>query len=568
MAKLDDSISGPWTSAQSRAQLAAIAWLRWRIFINNFRRSSKKRSVTSLVLMIVLRIVVWAIIACFMVGPIAACGIAAYYRPDRVGMILWTVFSVQFFISLNVVPGAMGFDLTPLMRFPIRFSQYLLIRLFFGLFAIPTVVANLCLVAAAVGVGIGNHRLFPWATLVLGAYALNNVFFIRMIFAWLDRWMATRRAREILGGLVLAISLGFQLVVAGNRGHRQHMPTFLHVPAPLLPVVRYLPPSLAANAILDRAHLAVSDAYASFGGLVIFALVFLAIFAMRLKREFRGENLSEAGRRAFRSESRLRAGSMPRSSSEGIVTGVDQVRGAGLPSTIAACLQKELIYLKRSGAQLYGLITPIFFVFVLSRTNRFLGSSAMLLPYAVSYVMFGLLAGLYNVLGADGAGFSLYLLAPVRLRDVLLAKNMVNSGVIFTEILLAVVAVSLINGTLPPAAILTATLLWAGFAVILNLTIGNLRSLLAPMRFELGKTRRPPMAKGGALISLGVLLASLATGVPVIYACRYFGHPWLATLIFLVMDAVVLFAYLTVLGRVDALAADHRDDLTEALCKT
>ena len=172
----------------------------------------------------------------------------------------------------------------------------------------------------------------------------------------------------------------------------------------------------------------------------------------------------------------------PRIADEGAV-GVDPVRGAGLPPTIAACLQKELIYLKRSGAQLYGLITPIFFVFVISRTNRFFGSSAMLLPYAVSYVMFGLLAGLYNVLGADGAGFNLYLLAPVRLRDVLLAKNMVNGGVILTEILLAIVAVSLINGGLPPAEILDATLLWAGFAVLLNLTVGNLRSLLAPMRF-------------------------------------------------------------------------------------
>ena len=75
------------------------------------------------------------------------------------------------------------------------------------------------------------------------------------------------------------------------------------------------------------------------------------------------------------------------------------------------------------------------------------------------------------------------------------------------------------------------------------------------------------MAKGGALISLGVLLASLATGVPVIFACRHFGHSWLATLIFLALDGAVLFAYLTVLGRVDAIAADHRDDLTEALCK-
>jgi ABC-2 type transport system permease protein len=239
----------------------------------------------------------------------------------------------------------------------------------------------------------------------------------------------------------------------------------------------------------------------------------------------------------------------------------------GLPSTIAACLQKELLYLKRSGAQLYGLITPLFFVFVLSRTNRFFGNSGMLLTYAVSYVMFGLLAGLYNVLGADGAGFSLYLLAPVRLRDVMLAKNLVNGGVIVTEVLLATLAVSLILGRLPPASVLVATFLWAVFALLLNLTVGNLRSLLSPMRFELGKVRRPPMAKGGVLISLGVMFAGLGTGIPVIAACRYFGHPWLATPIFVVLDAAALFAYLVVFSRIDTIAADHRDDLTEALCK-
>ena len=191
----------------------------------------------------------------------------------------------------------------------------------------------------------------------------------------------------------------------------------------------------------------------------------------------------------------------------------------------------------------------------------------MLFPYAVSYMMFGLLANLYNVLGADGPGFNLYLLAPVRLRDVLIAKNMVNASIIATEILLAVVAVSLIAGGLPPAAMFSATLLWACFAVFVNLAVGNLRSLLAPMRFELGKARRAPMAKGGAFISLGVLFLTLGAGIPVVLACRHYGHLWLATPIFLALDAAALFAYLTVLGRVDNIADSHRENLTEALCK-
>jgi hypothetical protein len=94
------------------------------------------------------------------------------------------------------------------------------------------------------------------------------------------------------------------------------------------------------------------------------------------------------------------------------------------------------------------------------------------------------------------------------------------------------------------------------------------RSLLAPVRFEAGKPRRTPVAKGGALISLGVLIGTLGTGIPVILACRHFGQLWLATFLFFVLDVGALFAYVSVLGRVDEIAASHREDIVEALCKT
>jgi ABC-2 type transport system permease protein len=567
-----DAASTPpaWTAAESRAQFAAIAWLRWRLFLNAFRRNHKKRSTASLVFLTLLSIWGWAVIACFMVGPVLGTGFAAYYAPARLGTILWSIFTIHLFISINVMPGTVGFDLTTLLRFPISFAQYLAMRLFFGFFAISTIVATLCLASAAVGLGLANHGIFPWAALVLAVFALHNVFFIRMALAWVDRWMATRRAREIFGAIVLIASLSFQLLLTGSRGHRgQHANPFArftaiqHLLAPLHPLVAYAPPSLAADAILDRAHAAL--AYTRLLGILAFALLSLGIFAIRLQKEFRGENLSEAHRRAPRPATKPIAAPAPEiPASVPVAPSTVHLR---LPPTIAACLQKELIYLKRSGAQLYGLITPIFFVFIITRTNRALSGSSMLLPYAVSYVMFGLLANLYNVLGSDAAGFNLYLLAPVRLRDVLIAKNLVNSSVILAEVLFALAAVSLILGGLPAAAMLVPTMLWVAFALLVNLSVGNLRSLLAPMRFELGKTRRAPMAKGGALISLGVLLGTIGLGIPILFACRHFDRMWLASVIFTLLDAAAVLAYLTVLARVDSIAASHREDLVEALCK-
>jgi ABC-2 type transport system permease protein len=569
-----------WTAAQSRSQLAAVAWLRWRIFVNNFRAATKKRSMTSLVVIYVLRIIGWIFFGSFFIIPIALCGYFGYASvaddsPQSITYILWAVFTVNCFLSINASPLSAAFDLTALLRFPLSFPRYLLIRLFFGLFAIPTLVANLSLASATIGIGIAAPALFPWAALVIGIFALHTVFFLRMIFAWIDRWLATRRAREIFGGLVLFFSLGFQFLFIGGAPHR-HASRFaplVRLLNPLRPFAHYLPPSLAADAIRFNWSHALAPSLTRLLGLIAFALVFLAIFALRLKKEFRGENLSETGPRAPKpgvmlgSPSTTPATPSIAVSSQWVGSSIGNAKGATLPPTLSACLHKELIYLRRSGAQLYSLITPVFLVFIITRRNVFLDHTTWLLPSAVSYVLITLLANLYNILGADGAGFNFYLLAPVRLRDVMVAKNLVSVALIAFEVLLACVAVTLIQGAVPALDMLFATLTWAAFALLTNLAVGNLRSILAPMRFELGKVRRSPMAKGGALVTLGVLFGTLFVGIPVMALCYWLNHLWIASVIFILFDIAALTGYLIVLARVDTLALTHRDTLTEALCK-
>jgi ABC-2 type transport system permease protein len=568
-----------WTAAQTRDQLAAVAWLRWRIFVNNFRSLNKKRSATRLALLILARILIYFFLAFFFVGPVAGSAVLGYYavahrHASLLDDLTWTVFGVSLFIGFNVAPANLGFDLTPLLRFPITFRAYLAIRLFFGLFSLRNVVATLSLLAAAVGIGIADRALFPWAFLVLGAFAIHNLFFLRMVFAWVDRWMATRRTREIFGAIVLFASLGFQLMVSGGS-HGQTAARFAAVKrllAPLHPIAQYMPPSLAAGAIErtlpGATHAAFGTAVACLLGVIAFGLAFLAIFATRLTREFHGENLSEASRRTPRPTPRTadpEPAPSPKSTTAAELASTPAFR---LPSTVAACLEKELIYLRRSGAQLYGLITPLFFVFILTRRHSLFSNTPMMLPYAVCYVLFGLLANLYNVLGADGPGFQLYLLAPVRLRDVILAKNIVSGSVIVLEIVLTCIAVTFISGGVPSAPILSATLVWAAVALFTNMTVGNLRSILAPQRFELGKQRRAVTGKGSGFFSLGILLATLAVGVPIIYACQHFNVLWLATVLFAVLAAGAVAAYIIVLGRLDGIALRRRDDIGEALCKT
>ena len=58
-------------------------------------------------------------------------------------------------------------------------------------------------------------------------FAATNVFFSRMIFAWVDRWLSTRRAREVFTAIIFAASLGIQWAnftfnPAYNHDHRTH----------------------------------------------------------------------------------------------------------------------------------------------------------------------------------------------------------------------------------------------------------------------------------------------------------------------------------------------------------
>ena len=88
---------------------------------------------------------------------------------------------------------------------------------------------------------------------------------------------------------------------------------------------------------------------------------------------------------------------------------------------------KEFRYLKRSGPLLFALVTPIFMVFLfVTRAGITQRPSEWILPTAIAYILLGLTAGMYNILGTEGPGVQLYFLAPIRLRDIVLAKNLMS----------------------------------------------------------------------------------------------------------------------------------------------
>jgi ABC-2 type transport system permease protein len=576
MARLD---AGSDTSRPipARTQLLAVAWLRWRIFVNNFRRPrSGKSRVGALVFTILVRLLMWPILALWVIGPAVGCGFfgwmaIAHHTPEGLLPLFAGVSVAWQFLSINGVSIAATvstFDPSSLVRFPLPFGRYLVLRTMLGLLTPSMIVGCLCLLAAAIGISVADHRLALNAFVVLAVYAWMNIFFARMLAAWLERWLATRRAREIFGVLMAFFFIGVQYFnLRRVPGHSHGVPDsrmldLLHSSSRGL---TWLPPGFAANAILLQGHPVAK--VAQFAALLACTALFLAVFAIRLHKQFLGEYLSEGAARSTSAASGSRPRLVPQVPVAESSVPLSPARGV-LPPTVAVCLRKEWMYLRGNASQLMGLLTPLIFVVILSR-GLFAQHPRFLLPGALAYALFGSLAGLYNVFGADGAGVQVYLLAPIRLRDVVLAKNIASLLLITIQAALAWALVLIMAKSPVPASAQVSAALWIIFVIGANLTLGTLRSIQAPRRFVPGQARqmRTPTSRTSGLLVLAVLFGSVLLQVPVAFLCRHFGQPWLAAAIFAPLAACAIGAYALLLYKTEQLILSNRDLFSGELCK-
>jgi ABC-2 type transport system permease protein len=562
-----------WTAAQSRAQFAALAQLRWCIFRNAFRR---KGGVGELVA----RLIFLPLVAFFAVGPIIGAGIGAYALTSNNNLALlplltWLVFALWLLVLLNIAPPGLSFDINTILRFPLSFPRYLTARIFFGLLSASTVIGTLCLISADIGISIARPSLALWSTILLSTFAFANIFFTRMALVWVERWLSTRRSREILTALILFGSLGFQYLninfnpgLQGRHHHvNTHLPLLRNIYHHIKPIAAFLPPGLTASSILTFSQGHLVSAIATLFGLIAFAALFFFIYAWRMHREFLGENLNETTQTnrpasALTTPAPLRPAFSPDTPQTTAATTT-----FGLSSTVSACLQKEFLYLVRNLNQLYGFIAPLFMVFLfasrISASGRY---GEYLFPIAIAYSTLGIATLSYNALGADGTGVQFYLLSPTRLRDVFLAKNITIFLLSLLELIL-IFAVILFAAHPPSLVISLATVSWLLFATFLNGAVGNLRSIIAPRKVDLMKASRKQISQLSALLALAMILACALIGAGITWLCNDLGRPWLTIPIFLGLAVIAFILYLQVLNRLDTLIQTHRETLTEELCK-
>ncbi len=189
-------------------QLAAIANLRWRLFINSLRTTRGKVEVLSRGL----------VSLAFLLGGLGGCsGMAAgafYFlskdKPELLALLLWPVFFFWQVFPVMATAFTNNPDSSDLLRFPLGYRSYFLVRLVYGSFDIAPALGSMWLGGIFLGIAFARPALLPWAGLVLLAFALVNLLIMQMVFAWVERWLARRRTREILGVLfILVISTRF-----------------------------------------------------------------------------------------------------------------------------------------------------------------------------------------------------------------------------------------------------------------------------------------------------------------------------------------------------------------------
>jgi ABC-2 type transport system permease protein len=546
-------------SPYMRGQFAAIARVRWQLFVNGLRTIRGRLEVVARGFMFLAFGVVG-------LGGSFALGALGWYfvshgKVEWIAILLWPVF--LFWQLFPVMASALteNVDSSNLLRFPLSFPSYFLIRLVYGALDPSTALGCLWLFGLAIGIGVSQPGLFLWAALVLFAFAIFNILLARMIFVWVERWLAQRRTREILGAVFFIFIICFQFIgpLVSRIGRHRH-PEVSRITTQVLPYERAIPPGLAAEAIARAMHGAFTPALAAFALECAYALAILWLLNLRLRAQYHGENLSEAVARSnLRKEKRaIRLG----------------WNVSGVPGPVAAILEKEFHYLSRSGPMLFTFVMPVVILLVFRlgpqasmRQSNFLAHAPDLaFPVGSAYALLILTNLVYNCFGADAVGMQLFYVSPVSFREILLGKNLAHALVLACEVVLVWIAVGFMFH--PPAVEITfATVMGVAFALLLNLSAGNLLSIYTPKKIDYGAFGKQRASTTTVFASLGIQAVVFGLAAVTLLIARAFGEIWIATVIFLILAGLASIVYILVLNRADRIALDRRDAILAELCR-
>ena len=187
-------------------------------------------------------------------------------------------------------------------------------------------------------------------------------------------------------------------------------------------------------------------------------------------------------------------------------------------------------------------------------------------PAAMAYLILILLSPAYNSFAFEGHGVQSYFMAPVRMRDILVGKNLFLACVVAVELAVSL-GVLVWRLGFPGFPLLFSTISAAAFAVMGQLTIANWSALSFPKKMEIGKMKGQRNSGVAVWTAFGaqILIGGIATVV--LLAGGWSGNPWLPVMVFAGLTAAAFGGYMASLDPLSALAERKKELLIETLCR-
>jgi len=538
-------------------QLKLIAGLRWNMLKNNLQRKNNRWDLIGMILAAAGGAVV-------VVGLCVAFYAGAYFflttgRASWMPLLYWAIFLWWQVIPILVAGFGANFEFRNLLRFPLSLRAFYILGLGYG-FADFAAVSSLCWIASMlVAAAVGRVQLLPVMMVASLLFVLVNVTLERLIGSWLEKIFAKRRARELLVGLFVLsmVSMNFLNLAMQHWGGRGSRPRILH----LVAYFSWLPGSLAGNAVAAASDADTQSLVLTVGGLLVWLGAASGLLWIRYRAQYLGEELSESA-----APSAGKRGPRRRSVSLGLP--------GFLSPPVAGVMRKEFHYLTRNGFSFLALIIPP--IMVIFFTMEFAGNNSQIrehglppqffFPAAMAYLILILLSPAYNSFAFEGHGIQSYFMAPVRMRDVLVGKNLFLVSVVAVELVISL-GVLVWRIGFPGLPLFLSTITAAAFAVMGQLAIANWSALSFPKKMEIGKMKGQRNSGVAVWTAFGVQILIGGIATVVLLAGRWSGNPWLPVVVFAGLTAAALGGYVASLDPLSVLAERKKELLIETLCR-
>jgi ABC-2 type transport system permease protein len=538
-------------------QLKLIAGLRWNLLKNSLQRKNNRWDLIGMILAA-------GGGAVMVVGLCVAFYAGAYFflttdRPGWMSLLYWAIFLWWQVIPVLVAGFGANFEFRNLVRFPLSLRAFYILGLGYG-FADFAAVSSICWITSMlVATAVGRVQLLPVMALASLLFVLVNVTLERLIGSWLERIFANRRARELLVGLfVLAmVSMNFLNPALERWGDHGTRPRIVH----LVPYFSWLPGTLTGNAVAAASKARSEDVMLYVAGMLVWLGVTSGLLWRRYQAQYLGEELGES---AAPSAAKRRARRQTTSS-----------RQPGfLPPPVAGVMRKEFHYMTRNGFSFITLIVPP--VMVMFFSMQFAGNNSQIkehglspqtfFPAVMAYLILILLSPAYNSFAFEGHGIQSYFMAPVRMRDILVGKNLFLICVVAVELTISL-GVLVWRIGFPGFPLFLSTIAAAAFAVMGQLTIANWSAVSFPKKMEIGKMKGQRNSGVAVWTAFGAQIFIGGVAAVVLLAGRWFGNAWLPVVLFAGLTAAALGGYVASLDPLSVLAERKKELLIETLCR-